>query len=58
MSSRVLEAVSVSTLVVDTALEHPAKEEEEMLKTEIKEWLEPLQEAASQVDVLARVIFT
>ena len=57
MSSRVLEAVSVSKLLVDTALEHPAKEEE-VLKTEIKEWLEPLQEAASQLDVLARVIFT
>ena len=49
--------MSVSKLLVDTAVEHPAKEEE-VLKTEIKEWLEPLQEAASQVDVLARVIFT
>ena len=44
---------------MDTALEHPTKEEEEeVLKTEIREWLEPLQEAASQVDVLARVIVT
>ena len=50
--------VSVSKLLVDTALEHPTKEEEEVLKTEIKEWLEPFQEAASQVDVLARVIVT
>ena len=44
--------------MVSLVLEHPAKEEEEVLKTEIREWLEPLQEAASQVDVLARVIFT
>ena len=49
--------MSVSKLLVDTAVEHPAKEGE-VPKTEIKGWLEPLQEDASQLDILARVIFT